>query len=223
VIKFIFKWLLRFLILGVVLIIIFFLSFNSILRLLIEHNIYTQTGMEAEIGKFHLGLATPVIEIKDFKLYNPPAFAGTPFLKIPEIRVEYDPKALAHRELHITLLRFNLGEVDIVKNEKGETNIFSLGLALPTKDSLAKNHDLDDFKKRTGFNFKGIDVLDVSVGTAKFIDLKHPNNNRSQRIDIENWPVRNIKNPADLSGLVLFIYLRSDNFFNSLASPATFN
>ena len=32
---------------------------------------------------------------------------------------EYDPAALARHELHITLMRFNLGELDVVKNQAG--------------------------------------------------------------------------------------------------------
>jgi hypothetical protein len=63
-------------------------------------------------------------EIKNLRLYNPPDFGGTPFLDIPEIHVEYDRAALAPARIHITLLRFNLGEIDIVKNQAGQTNLF---------------------------------------------------------------------------------------------------
>src|SRR5271168_490419 len=134
-VKWIFKWALRLFLLAVVLIVIFFLSLNSILRVVIEHNIRAQTGMDAEIGRFKLGLLEPTIEIQNLKIYNPPSFGGTPFLDIPEIHVEYDRAALVKREIHVTLMRFNLGELDIVKNEAGQTNIFALGLSVPTKKS----------------------------------------------------------------------------------------
>ena len=133
--KWLFKWTLRLFLLGVVLAVIFFLSLDSLLRLLIEHNIRRQTGMEAEIGRFHLGLAEPVVEIKNLQLYNPPEFGGTPFLNIPEIHVEYDRPALSQGIIHLTLLRFNLGELDVVKSRDGQTNLLSLGLALPAKQS----------------------------------------------------------------------------------------
>src|SRR5271154_677385 len=129
--KFIFKWLLRLFLLAIVLIVVFFLSLNSILRVVIEHNIRKQTGMDAEIGEFSLGLVSPTVTIKDFKLFNPPGFGGTLFLDIPEIHVEYDRAALVKSDLRITLMRFNLGELDIVKNQAGQTNIFSLGAGLP--------------------------------------------------------------------------------------------
>jgi hypothetical protein len=216
--KFIFKWLVRLLILAVVLIVIFFLSLNSILRVVIEHNIRSQTGMDAEIGRVKLGLTEPTLEIQNLKIFNPPSFGGTPFLDIPEIHVEYDRVALAKKDIHVTLLRFNLGELDIVKNETGQTNIFSPRIS---KKSGAAKSALN-FKKETGYDFNGIDVLNVSIGTAKYIDLKDQRNNRAQKIDIENCIIKNVKSKNDLAGLAVFIGLRGGDFFNSLAGPKNF-
>jgi hypothetical protein len=216
--KWIFKWALRLFIAAVVLavvgIVVLLLSYNSILRVAIEHNIRAQTGMDAEIGSFNFALTSPTIKIQNFKLYNSSDFGGTPFLDIPEIYVEYDRAALARKEIHITLMRFNLGELDIVKNEAGQTNILSLGVALPAKNSGSAA--AADLKKQTGYDFKGIDVLNVSVGTAKFIDLKDQRNDRTQIIGIENCPLRNVKSRADLGGLEAFIVLRGNGFFESL-------
>jgi hypothetical protein len=211
-IKRIFKWLFRLFLLAVVLIVVFFLSLDTILRLVIEHNIRAQTGMDAEIGKFTLGLTEPTITIKDFKLFNPPSYGGTLFLDIPEIHAEYDRAALAKSELHVTLLRFNLGELDIVKNQAGQTNIFSIA-ALP---KLKKQHGAKSFTAQTGLEFTGIDVLNVSIGKAQFIDLKDQHNNRSQQIGIENCVMKNVKTPDDLGGLVLLVALRGGDFFGSL-------
>ena len=219
--KTVFKWLFRVFLVLVVLFVVFLLSLDTMLRVMVEHNIRKETGMEAEIGTFHLGLLEPVVTIKDLKLHNPPNFGGTPFLNIPEIHVEYDREALAKNEIHITLLRFNLGELDIVKNEAGKTNLLELGVTLPNKEQLSKKQDMADFKKRTGLEFKGIDALNVSVGKAKYIDLADQKNNREQTIGIENQVIKNVKVPADLAGLTLLIALRSDDFFTTLAPPVT--
>ena len=214
-IKFVFKWGLRLLLLAIVLVVIFFLSLDTMIRVMMEHNIRKQTGMDAEIGKFHLGLLEPVLTIKNLKLQNSPAFGGTPFLEIPEIHVEYDRAALKEHKIHLTLLRFNLGELDIVKNEAGQTNIFSI---LATRSHKKPGDEALAELKQTGFEFKSfnIDVLNVSVGTAKYIDLKTPQNNRTQKIAIENWVVKNVASQNDLAGLGLFIGLRSGNFFDVL-------
>jgi uncharacterized protein involved in outer membrane biogenesis len=213
--KFIFKWLLRLFILAVVLVVVFLLSYNSILRVIIERNIRAQTGMDAEIGSFKLALFSPTVRIQDFKLHNPPSFGGTPFLDIPEIYVEYDRAALARREVHITLMRFNLGELDIVKNQAGQTNIFALGLKLPAKKSGGGQTTVN-FKKQTGYDFTGIDSLNVSVGSVKFIDLKDPQNNRTQVIGVDDCVTPNVKSPADLAPLAAIIVFHSDGFFDQM-------
>ena len=91
-IKFIFKWLIRLVVLAVVLVVILLLSRNAILRVYLEHQIRAQTGMDAEIGSFSVGLAEPTVTIQNLRLYNPPDFAGTPFLDIREIHVGIRPR-----------------------------------------------------------------------------------------------------------------------------------
>jgi uncharacterized protein involved in outer membrane biogenesis len=215
--KWIFKWLVRLVILAVILVVVFFLSLDTILRLVMQNRIRAQTGMDAEIGKFSLGLAEPTITIKDFKLFNPPSFGGTLFVDIPEIHVEYDRAALARRQLHVTLLRFNLGELDIVKNEAGQTNIFAIA-ALPSVKKPGGGET--SFAKETGYDFTGIDVLNVSIGTAKYIDFKDRKNDREQKIGIENSVIKNVKAPTDLAGLAVLIAFRGGDFFGPLmAAP----
>ena len=214
--KWLFKWLFRLFLLAVVLIVILLLSLNSILRVWVEHRIRAQTGMDAEIGRFSFSLTGPTVTIQNFKLYNPPSFGGTLFLDIPEIHVEYDPLALSKHQFHITLLRFNLGELDIVKNEAGRTNIFSLATAAAKKTG---GGSATEFARQTGLEFTGIDVLNVSVGTAKFIDLKDQRQNREQKIGIENCVIKNVKSQSDLAGLAVLVALRGGDFFKSLVDP----
>ena len=117
------------------------------------------------------------------------------------------------------LVRINLGELDIVKNEAGQTNLFALGVALPTKKTASDQKELAAFKKQTGLTFQGADVVNVSVGTLKFIDLKNPRNNREQKVGIENQVIKNVKTTYDLAGLGMLVYLRSGGVFGALAAP----
>ena len=217
--KRIFKWLLRLCIaavaLVVVAVIVLLLTYNSILRVAMEHQIRAQTGMEVEIGSLNIGLVSPVAEIRNLKIHNSPDFGGTPFLNIPEIHVEYDRAALARREIHIKLLRFNLGELDIVKNQAGRTNIFMPGPKLPAGKPRGTNA-LANFKKQSGYNFTGIDMLNVTIGKVKFIDLQNQQNNREQDIGIDDLVIPDVKTPVDLAGLGADIVLHSDGFFDSL-------
>jgi uncharacterized protein involved in outer membrane biogenesis len=216
-IRWILKWLFRLVLLVIVLVVVLLLSIDSILRVYIEHKIHAQTGMDAEIGRFSLGFTEPTITILNLKLYNPPSFGGTPFLDIPEIHVEYDPVALAKSDLHITLLRFDLAEVDIVKNQSGQTNLFAIAAAAPLKKS--GGHTKKSFTKETGLEFTGIDVLNVSVGKAKFIDLKDQRLNRTMSINLQNVIIKNVKSPADLAGLAALVYLRGGYAIGLPAPP----
>jgi uncharacterized protein involved in outer membrane biogenesis len=215
--KWVFKWLIRLIILAAVLGVILFLSRNAILRVYVEHEIHARTGMDAEIGRFSIGLAEPEITIQNLRLYNPPDFAGTPFLKIPELHVEYDPVALAQHQLRITLLRLDLGELDIVKNQSGQTNVLSMGLAAPLKKTGGGSAS-QTFTKQTGLEFKGIDVLNISIGRVRFIDLEDQHRNRTQNIGIENLVIKNVQSRADLAGLAVLVALRGGSFFDSLAA-----
>jgi len=226
-VRFIFKWTFRLLLLGfvmtVLLAVVFVLALDPVLRLVAEHNIRANTGMEAEIGQFHVGLLEPEITIRDLKIYNAPDFGGAPLLDIPEVHVEYDRAALQHRELHIKLLRFNLAELDIVKNETGQTNLFALALVRPpaqaTLSSAAEADPGRELLRRTGLKFQQIDLLNVSIGKFQYLDLKNPRNNRQQVVGLESIPVRNVKSMADLAGLVVLLTMRSGDFFTRLVLP----
>jgi len=218
--KWIFKWLLRLfiaaLVLAVVAVIVLLLTYNSILRVAMERQIRAQTGMDAEIGSLKIALTSPTVEIQNLKIHNSRDFGGTPFLDIPEIHVEYDLAALKRREIHLTLLRFNLGELDIVKNQAGQTNIFLPGIKSPAQKSGGGGNPLADFKKQSGYDFTGIDMLNVSIGKVKFLDLQNQRNNREQTIGIDSLVIPNVKSATDLMGLAADIALRSDGFFDSL-------
>jgi uncharacterized protein involved in outer membrane biogenesis len=218
--KWIFKWLLRLFIAAVLLVvvavIVLLLTYNSILRVAMERQIRAQTGMDAKIGSLKIALTSPTLEIQNLKIHNSPDFGGTPFLDIPEIHVEYDRAALARREIHLTLLRFNLCELDIVKNQAGRTNIFLPSVKSPASKSGGGGNPLADFKKQSGCDFTGIDMLNVSIGRVKFIDLQNQRNNREQTIGIDDLVIPNVKTTADLAGLAVDIALRSNGFFDSL-------
>lgn len=212
--KWLFKWILRLILLLIVLAVILVLSLDSILKAFTERRIRAETGMDVEIGKLSVGLLSPFVTIEDFKLYNTAEFGGTPFLDIRELHMEYDPAALARRELHVTLLRFNLAELDIVKNEVGRTNI----VGLPSKPPPGT------FKKKIAeLQFTGIDVLNLSLGKARFIDLKNPRRNREWSLGVQNQIFKNVKTMEDLYGVMFLLWMRSGAGFSGAMNDSPEN
>ena len=215
----IFRWIVF---LIIVLIIISVLALNMALKAVTEKRIRDATGMDAEIGKLSFGLLTPTVTLGDFKLYSPPDFGGTPFLNIPELHAEYDLKALRKHELHLTLLRLNLEEIDVVKNQAGRTNVFSILGSVRAKQPGA-SANTNSVTWLTGFHFTGIDVMNISIGKARLIDLKDQNLNRWVSIDLENQIIKNVKSPADLAGLGALIWLRGGHTVGLPVAPPKHN
>jgi uncharacterized protein involved in outer membrane biogenesis len=207
--KWFFKWVFRLAIFLVALLVVLLLSLDSVVKALAERQIRAKTGMEAKIGKFSVGLIAPMVTMDNFKLYNTAEFGGTPFLDIPELHIEYDRAALARHQLHITLMRFKLAELDVVKNEAGRTNIVGL-TAISSKTGGGKKLEAE------GFEFTGIDVLNLSLGKVRYLDLKDRSQNREWNITLENQVFKNVKTRDDLTGLELLIALRSGGNFPGL-------
>ncbi len=220
--RFILKWLLRlFLVaiaLAIIAVVIFLLSYNTVIRKTIEQQVQSQAHMDMQIGNFKLALASPTVRAQQIKIANPPEFGGAPLVSISEIYVEYDRNAFAKKQIHVKLARINLAEFDIVKNQNGQTNIFMLVRApqLRNGKTVAVSPQKFDFKKQAGYDFQGIDALNVSVGKVKFIDLSNPQNDREQSIGLDNFVIPNVKSAKDLDGLWTVIYLKSDGFFDSI-------
>lgn len=192
------KWLVILLFVAVASIVGLLLSKDAIAKAAAEQQIRAQTGMDVKIGRFSIGLLSPVVTIENFKLFNTPEFGGTPFLDIPELHLEYDRAAFAQRQLRITLLRLNLAELTLVRNDRGKTNIASFSTA-PAQAGKTTNM----------VQFIGVDVMNLSVGRAHYIDLRNPARNREFNANLQNQVFRNVKTTGDLYGVLILLWLRS--------------
>jgi len=193
------KWTFRLILLMIVTIVALVLSKDAILKALAERHIRAQTGMDVRIGRFAVSILSPVVTIEQFKLYNPPEFGGAPFLDVPELHLEYDRLALVRGELHVTLLRLNLAELNVVRNDAGHTNLVSL----PAKGPQA------GAARRAQVAFAGVDVMNLSLGRARYLDLKNPRNNREVTLNLQNQVFKNVRTIGDLYGVLAILWLRS--------------
>jgi uncharacterized protein involved in outer membrane biogenesis len=203
--KWLFKWAFRVIALAILAVVLLLVFKDTILRLVAEHQIRAETGMDVKIGRFSSGLFSPVVTIENLKLYNTPEFGGTEFLIIPELHVEFDADALTRQQLRIKLIRFNLAELDVVKNQAGQTNIVTMLAKMP-KGKIAP-HGIHVGGRK--FEFESIDVLNLSLGRTRFIDLKNHKNDREVALNLDNQVFNNIKTEGDVYGIMFLIWLRS--------------
>jgi len=207
--RFIVRWLFRLLILVIVLAVAAVLLLDTSTKALMESRIRSQTGMDVTIGKVEIGLMTPTFRMEGFKLYNSAEFGGTPLIQIPEVFVEYDRDAAARQLLKIKLLRLNISEINVVQHPSGRSNLE----VLQAQKGAAAGQTVE---------FGGIDVLNLSLGKMRFVDLKDPKQNREFSFGIKDEVVRNVRGVGDLTGLMLKIALKQgpsmlkEGWFNRL-------
>ncbi len=202
--KFVLKWTFRLIALFVIAVVLLLVFKDTILCLVAEHEIRSQTGMDVKIGRFSSGIFSPVVTIENLKLYNTPEFGGTEFLIIPELHLELDADALRQQKLRVKLARFNMSELDIVKNQAGETNIVSMLGKMP-KGKLAP-HGVQVGAGRK-LDFEGIDVLNISLGRVRYIDLKNRANDYDVPIGIDNQVFNNVRTEGDVYGMLIILWL----------------
>ena len=203
------KWTRRLALVLAVLAVLGLISKDFFLRIVAERRLHSRTGMEARIGSFSTSVFASAVTIRDLKLYNTADFGGTLFLDVSELRLEFDPAALARGELRITLMRLNVAEIDVVRNETGQTNVFSISKRVRAGGAVAGGSPR--FLK--GFRFTGIDVLDLTLGKTRYIDLADARNNHECRVNLRNQIFKNVRSDSDFYNVLLLLWLQNRGIF----------
>jgi uncharacterized protein involved in outer membrane biogenesis len=191
------KWLFILVLIAAALVAGLLFSKDAIAKAAVEQQIRAQTGMDVKIGKLSLSVLSPIATIENLTLYNTANFGGTPFLNIRELHVEFDREALAHRELKLKLLKLNIAELSVVKNDLGQTNIVSLAIA----PKPIKTSEMVDFK--------GIEVANFSISKVIYLDLKDQKNNRRPTWTVQNQVFRDLKTSGEFYDAFVQIWQRS--------------
>lgn len=200
------KWLFRLLLLAVAVLVLAVVFRDAILKAVAEHQIRAETGLDARVGKFHMGLREPVVRLENLKIYNTDEFGGGPLVNLPELHIQYDRAALFSQKLHLTLMRFNLAEVNVVESRNGKSNLDVL--QEKQKETAARG-------KKVGvpIEFTGIDTLRLTLGQLRFSSMKNPSQGRIITLGVKDYELKNVKSTADLSGLLLVLMMKNGGDF----------
>ncbi|HVY70649.1 MAG TPA: hypothetical protein VHH73_12025 [Verrucomicrobiae bacterium] len=207
-IKFVIRWLFRLLILAIVLVVALLLLKDVLLKALLEYQIRAATGMEAKISRVEAHLGAPVLSVEGVRIYNTAEFGGSPFLDMPELYLEYDRKALTGDRLHFKLIRLNLAELNLVKNQAGKTNLNEVMTRLANLDSM-NSKDGKPVPMPGPSRFDGIDTLNLTLGKLRMTDLKDPSKSRDFEMGLKDEIVTNVKSEDDLAVVALKVMLRN--------------
>jgi len=211
--KKLFKWLFRLFLLFVLLVAGLTLFRDPIAKSLVEREVRKRTGLEVKISKVSIGLKNPTLAIEDFKLINSREFGGSTFVDAPALICQYDPGALRSKKVHLRLVHLNLGELHVVQNKDGKTNLQALQERQKQKSSSSSYSE-------SGTHFQGIDTLTLTIRELKFTSQKNPARNEDAFVGIKNETVKNVKSVRDLQPLLARISLEkgvkflSENLLN---------
>jgi hypothetical protein len=204
-IRFIFRWLFRLLLLGIVLAVAAILVKDTIIKSLVTTAVARKIGLPVKIGVMEVGLLTPTVSLENIVIYNSAEFGGAPFLEIPELYIEYDLRDARNRETHFHLMRLKMREINIVESAQGKTNLFELlKRVVPGGFSLHRPKG-----SRKLEHFRGIDVLNLSVDHVKYTSLRNPRHNQETAVAIRNDIIQNVSTEQDISAILLKIFLRA--------------
>ncbi len=181
------------------LVLVVVLGRNVLATIAVQASIRSLTGMRVEIRHLDMGLVTQRLRLRGLRLLNPPAFHHEVLADIPEVDVSYNFPALLQQRLHLRRAVIRIGEIGIVRNEQGETNVEYLRRRL-TPPSKA----LGPTQRREAENFL-IDRIVLSIGAVKFYDYAGGSPPKVTEFDlgIHEEPFEGITDRKTLVGLLI--------------------
>ena len=202
-IKFVFRWAFRLLLLAIVAGIGLLLLKDILVKEIAQKRLQRETGLQVRIGAMQTALLSSTVSIQNLVIYNPADFGGGPLLDIPDLHLEYAYGSSTNPGMKLKLLRLDIRELNIIQNNLGETNIITiLDKVAPDilrKSSGGQKHD----------SFGGIDMLNLSVGKVRYIHLAHPKRNQEIELAMRHAIVQNIRTQDDLAGVFLKVLVRA--------------
>ena len=169
---------------------------------LTERNLRDGTGMDAQIARMEIGLATPTMNMEGLKIYNPAGFGGGTMLDLPELRLEYDLDAAGKGKVRLKTLRLHLAELHIVKDKNGVSNLDLL--EKQSKERQRRSKEKDASREDI---FDGIDTLYLTFDQLKITDLADARKNQVLNIGMKDVVMQNMKTEEDIQGRFLWALL----------------
>ena len=187
-VKFVFRWAFRLLVLAVVLAGVLILCKDALLKSWLEEQIRSKTGMDVKIRRLDVGIFSPTISVEGFKLYHPARFGGLPLVDAPDLFFEYDRGAWWRRQVHLRLARLNIAELNLVEDADSPDPIEWLqSVSLPSPSGAPHEEGL-----------AGIDLLNLSLTTLKLTRWGDPPRVRTARVNLQKRKSSGTSGPSTI-------------------------
>lgn len=179
-------------------------------KVAVEKGTELATGLRLGIRSMHVGILRTVVSIKDLRLFNPEGYPEKVMLDAPEVYVAYDLPAVFKSKVHLTEMRFDLKELTVIKNKKGELNLNSLKMAKKEKPKKqAAKTEKEPAKKEKAMELQ-IDNLELKVGKVVYKDYSRGETPEVKEFNVNlNERYKNIKDMRMLTSLIIFAAIKN--------------
>ncbi len=212
--KFLLKWAFRLFLLLLVLLAVLALSFDTIVTSIAENKLRKQTSLEVRLEKFELRPWSGHARVEKLVIYNPAEFGGGPLVNIAELHVEYDPALARERKLHMSVLRFNLAELNIVVDKNGQSNLDGVRKAV---EEIRRGQRVA--RTNAPMEFAGLDMLNLTLGKGTWTDLRSSGTPRTFDLGVHNEVVQGVKDSKELVAKLTPILVRAGLAFFGVGQP----
>ncbi len=183
-----------------VLLTIFVLARNVIVKAGIERGVEYATGLPLTIGGLDIGLGTPTIGLKNIKLYNPKTFPDRVMIDVTDVYIHYNLSDILKKNYHFPEIRLDLKELVVVRNKDGQVNLDSLKPAQKEEKIVPQGPAVSTSKFQ-------IDHLKLKIGKVIYKDYS-----QGGELSVKEFPINieeEFTNVDNLQGFVSLIVLRA--------------
>jgi len=185
---------------------------NAILMFVIVKEVKIITGIQLGMKSLKVGIIDATIEIKDFKIYNPPEYPDKVMIDMPEIYADFDLQDMLKGEMHLRQLKLDVAEFMVVRSSAGELNLNTLKVAREAKGKKTKD---EEPKNKEEPKKVQIDLFRLKIDKVVFKDYS-----KDVKPDIKVFNIHidqefeNITDPDSLARLIVVRALRNTQIAN---------
>ena len=174
------------------------LAKDTIVKVILERTIESLCGLKISADSIDVGIFNTSIKVRGMSIFNPPSYPEKTMAKINYLYVNYDIMSGIRREIHIRDMVFDVGLVNVIKNQQGENNLNSIKIVERVKD-------IDKCERtKNGMPRIRIDRLRLKGGKVVYEDYtKSPPPVVTEFMIPVDEEYKNISNPYELVSLIV--------------------
>jgi uncharacterized protein involved in outer membrane biogenesis len=176
---------------------------NALTQIVLSSAISKAAHVPVKIGGVNLSLLSASLRIKNLKVSNPSGYPEKVMMDVPQIFVDFDPKALSQGKAHFEEVNLDLKELVVIKRKDGALNVDAVK---PTEAEKKASNEKAKAPKGGKAPKLMIDKLTLSIGRVVYKDYSTGGEPNVQTFDvnIQNREFHNIDNPATVVSLLMF-------------------